>query len=116
MDSTLLVKRLLEQRESWVDLEPGKRLKIRRPAEAEIPAFMRATPIEQAAQVAVDWEGVTEADLLSAAVGASDPVPFSADLWPTVVADRVTWLRAAVVGAFDAINAHGARVEDTAKN
>lgn len=101
-----LVLKLLAQRESWVELEPGKRVRIRRPAEAQLPRFRAGLTPELLAGVVVGWEGFSEADLLGAAVGSSDPLPFAPDLWATVAEDRVEYLQKIADALTAAITAH----------
>lgn len=109
-----LVAAMRGQRESWVDLSPGKAVKIRRPTEAEFPGFLRRTDagrslhveIEHVQRHVVDWRGITEADLIGETVGSVDALPFDAAVWSEAVADRVDWLQAAAQGLLDVILAH----------
>jgi len=39
------------------------------------------------------WSGFTEADVLGAAIGSSDPIDFDADLWIEMAADKSEWLK-----------------------
>jgi hypothetical protein len=82
------IARLRAQRESWFELEPGKRLKIRRPAETEFGALVRGVGLEHVKSCVVGWDGFTEVDLYGSEVGASDEVPFDTDLWAEYIADR----------------------------
>lgn len=120
MDADTLLRQIVEARESWVELAPGKRVRIRRPAEAEVPAFAAAKTteevVEAVARHVVGWEGVTQADLLGEAVGASDPAPFSRALWSAVSADRLAWLGSVQAGIIDALNAHHLSVAAVEKN
>ena len=96
-----LIKQLLAAREHWVDLAPGKAVKFRRPMEGELEGMFRGTPkrfnvlLEDVQRYAVDWRGFTEADLLGATVGNSDPLSFSAEVWALAVGDNLDWLQAA---------------------
>lgn len=109
-----LITQLRAQRQSWVDLAPGKRVQIIRPAESEIGEFLRnedgaramVAELAQVCKFATGWEGITEADLLGAGVGSSDAVPFAADLWAEVVADRSDWLKAVAAALLDSIVKH----------
>lgn len=109
-----LIDQLRAQRKTWVDLEPGKRVQIMRPPESEIGKFlhledgqkhMRAE-LDQVVKYVTGWDGITEADLLGAAVGASDAVLFDAVLWAEVVADRGDWLKLVAQALLDAIVKH----------
>ena len=108
-----LINQLRAQRQSWVELEPGKRVQIMRPPESEINAFMRidgasramVASLAQVSKYVTGWEGITEADLLGAS-GASDPVPFDAELWGEVVADRGDWLKIVAAALLASIVKH----------
>lgn len=91
MDTKALIRQMLAQRERWVNLDETHAVKVRRPAEAEMPAFFKSTGVEAACTHVVDWRGFTEADLLGASVGSSDALTFDADLWRHVVSDRLEW-------------------------
>lgn len=121
-----LIAALRSARERWVTLEPGKRVKIRRPAEAEFSAFFSQAPeadkrtlavdIAHVQRYAVDWEGITEADLLGDTVGSQDPVPFDAALWAEAVSDRVAWCKAVAEALLNAISDHLAAQASAAGN
>jgi hypothetical protein len=110
-----LITQLRAQRQSWVELEPGKQVQIIRPPEVDISAFLgggagggRAISVglAQVCQYVTGWQGVTEADLLGAAVGSSDAVPFDSALWAEVVADRGDWLNTVAQALLAAIVQH----------
>ncbi len=92
MDATKLIAKALEQRESWVDLGEGRRVKVRRPPAAEMFAFGRATTPEMFLRAVVGWEGFTEADVLGAAVGSDSAVPFDVELWVVLALDEIEWI------------------------
>lgn len=85
-----LLQRLRSQRQSAVEVEPGVRILVQRPAEAELAEYSGRTAFEVAGRWVVGWEGVTEATLLGAA-GGSDAVTWSPELWREVIADRAPW-------------------------
>lgn len=128
--SQLVINKLRAARQSWVEVEPDnegskKRVRIIRPAETQIGEFLQRGPdgdlrlvadVPQCQRFVVDWEGITEADLLGAAVGSSDPLPFSPELWSEVCADRADWCRAVSVGLVNAITAHTEAKDAAAKN
>jgi len=116
MDVTALLARLDAQRETWVDLPDGKRLKYRRPYEVDLPQFLRGVRIEHVIDYACDWSGFTEADLLGAAVGSSDPLPFHRDLWAAVVRDRARYLPVVAKAMVETAAAYLQKRVDTAKN
>ena len=117
-----LIKRLREQRMQWVDLDlPGKRVRLIRPTEIEIGLhFIKdgsvSVGVAEVERFTVDWEGFTEADLLGAAVGSSDPVPFSQPLWAEVIGDRSAWVRQLATELLDIVVKHGAEKKVDAKN
>jgi hypothetical protein len=92
MDVQQLLAKLAEQREGWASLPDGKRLKFRRPQEVDLPALAAGVRLQHVIDCACGWEGFTEADLLGAAVGSSDPLPFHPDLWAAVVKDRAHYI------------------------
>lgn len=99
----------------WVDLEPGKRLQLTRPHEADWRRFS-ASSVELVASYVVGWDGITDADLRGAAIGTGDPMPFDADLCLDVLRDSTDWASAAQDGLIRAINAHAIAKAETAKN
>ena len=111
--SAALIARLRVARQLWIDLEPGKRVQIIRPTESDIGEFLRGenggramvADLAQVRKYVTGWEGITEADLLGAS-GASDPVPFDAELWGEVVADRGDWLKIVAAALLASIVKH----------
>ena len=120
--ASLLITRLREQRMKWVELAalPGKRVRIIRPTETELPEFFQGgrltVGLDHVKRYVVDWEGFTEADLIGAALGASDPVPFDAALWAEVVADQSTWVRQLAQDLLDHVVAHRVAAAADEKN
>jgi hypothetical protein len=113
-----LIEQLRAQRTGRVEVEPGKFLLVRRPLEAtEMPRFVRgsATPESFIGQIA-GWDGITEADLLGAAVGSSDAAAFTPELAAEVLADRVEWMGKVGEWLVQAITTHLKAREATAKN
>ncbi|MCL4695451.1 MAG: hypothetical protein KJ023_00090 [Burkholderiaceae bacterium] len=101
---------LQQQRRQWLEIEPGKRVRVVRPREAQWGRFAAGITVEHAAEFVDGWEGYTQADLVGAAVGSSDPVEFDAELWAEYVLDHagsvgrkvVEALRDAIAQALDA--------------
>ena len=124
MNPDILVKKLLAQREFWVYLEPGKRVKVRRPAETEILSLVSrnavggidglSAGIAEVRRYAVDWEGFTEADLIVS--GASDAVPFHPDLWATVAEDRRDFVGKVATSIVNSVLEHEKRKAEQAGN
>ena len=118
-----LIKRLREQRMQWVDLQdkPGKRVRLIRPTEVEISQQLIkdgavSVGVAEVQRFAVDWEGFTEADLLGAALGSSDPVAFTPALWAEVVSDQSAWVRGLAQTLLDMVVKHSADKKADAKN
>lgn len=111
-----IAERLLAQRQHWVEVAPGKRVRYLRPRETEFASLYGGITPEHVCQQVNGWEGFTEADLLGSAVGASDPAPFSTELWAEYVLDKTDVL-AQVAGAIgEAVNQHLKTRADAAKN
>jgi hypothetical protein len=108
--SDSVIKRLREARMQWVELphpeHAGLAVRIMRPSEVEVTQHLfkeggaqdgkGATVSVEFADVlraTVDWRGFTEAGILGAAVGSSDPLPFSAHLWAELASDHAAWVR-----------------------
>ena len=116
MDASALIARMDEQRSFWVDLGGGKRVKVRRPLEADFPKLRSGVMVEHVAECVCDWEGFSEATLLGPAVGASDPLPFDARLWDRAVRDNAADVAAVASAIVDAVTTHLRAQEDVAKN
>lgn len=109
-----LIERLQAQRKHWVDLGDGRKVQYMRPPEVELPRLINGVRIEHVTQYVCDWKGFSEATLLGAAVGSSDPVEFDRALWAEVVADDVKLLGVvaeALAGAATAYLAERTAVE-----
>lgn len=119
--SERLIKQLREQRMQWVDLTDGKRVRIIRPTEVQLSqSFIKAGEVsvgyDQVREFVEDWEGFTEATLLGAGVGSSDPLPFSRQLWAEVVSDHADWVRTIAQALLDAAVSHSQKIDDSLKN
>lgn len=110
-----LAAKLRAKRESLVTLEPGKTMRIRRPAATRLGQFRHITA-ELAAACCVGWDGITEADLLGAEIGSSDPAPFDTEACLEVLADRREWFAKVCDGLVMAISAFLQAEEAAAKN
>lgn len=116
MDAKTLIAKALARREQWVELEPGKRVRIRRPAETEMPALRHGVSVDQAIACTVGWDGFTEIDVEGEAVGSDEPVPFDVELWGVLARDKVDWISAVSSAIVEAITAHLQARDDAAKN
>lgn len=115
-DKTLLA-RLVAARESWVDA--GRlRFKLRRPTEMELIRMRQgdrvALGLDAIQRCVVDWQGVTEADIVPS--GASDPAPFDAALYAEWVADHPELWQPISNALYSAIEAHARTLETETKN
>ncbi|MBY0467605.1 MAG: hypothetical protein K2Q07_01360 [Burkholderiaceae bacterium] len=116
MNADQLLKQRLEQRTLRCEVEPGKVLLMRRPLEGQFGRLKGGVTRELLAEFAFDWKGVTEADLLGAAIGAEDEAPFSQELLTDVLHERTEWANKAAKELIDSITAYLAQREATAKN
>lgn len=95
--SETLLQRMLAAREAWVQL-PGARdglqVRVRRPAEAQMPGLLLQGELEDYLGWVVDWKGFTEADVLGTRQGSDAAVPFDPALWREIALDRVPWCKA----------------------
>lgn len=119
--SEALVKRLREQRMSWVEVAPGKNVQIIRPTEIDMSRYLVkdgevSVGYDEVKRFTVGWKGFTEADVLGAAVGASSEVAFTDELWAAVVADHVAWVRTVAQAILDAVIAYRNTLEADTKN
>ena len=114
MNAEQLIAAALASRATWVDLEGGRRVRVRRPAEHDVRSLLQrdaagaviglAADLPEAIRYVVGWEGFTEADFTPA--GASDPVPFGAELWAIWVEDNRRDLATVAQAVIDAVIAH----------
>jgi hypothetical protein len=111
-----LIARMDAQRARWVALPGGRRVQFRRPLETEFGKFRQGVTVEHLAEYACAWENFTEADLLGAAIGSSDPVPFSPELWGRLVRDRLDYVAPMAQAIVDAVTEHLASRDAAAKN
>lgn len=119
MNAASLIARMREQRQSTVDLGDGLAVTIIRPAESDIRAFSgptRPSDLDVARKYVVGWKGFTEATLLGEAVGSTDEIAFSQELWEEAVADRLDWVHKVVMAVIEAIQRHQISVSSDEKN
>lgn len=113
---TSLLDKMRAQRESTVEVEPGKTLTIRRPLAAQMNTLRNGVTPELIAGHVTGWGNVTEADLLGSAVGSSDPAPFTAELVAEVLADKPEWLSKAADKLVEVVNGWFEQRGTVAKN
>ncbi|WKB52312.1 hypothetical protein [Eleftheria terrae] len=120
MDSSVLIQKLRAQRERWVTVGEGKRVCLIRPPEAEMIRFVgkggMQVELEHLRDYVTGWQGITEADLIGEAVGTSDPVPFTRELWTEVISDRLAWVKLLGTELLQSIAEHRLSLQDAEKN
>lgn len=94
-----LLAQLRNGRRRMVEVEPGKVLVYLRPTEEQIlqMASQRIVSTTLARGQLVNWEGITEADLLGPAIGSADLAAFSLEIAAEVLSDRATTWQSALV-------------------
>ncbi len=116
MSTQQLIARIQRRRESTLELEPGKTVNVRRPAELEMSDMRRGVTLDHIAKHVVGWGGVTEATLLGADEGTADEVEFHPDLWREVVADRGVWFNKVAAKLLQLMTEHIKSKAEAAKN
>lgn len=121
--SAAIIARLRSARQSWVELEPGKRIQIIRPPEADMQDFIPKEGesevdrmLRAATKYVTGWEGITEADLLGEALASPEPVKFDPALWAEVIRDNRGWMMKVAVGLMDAVSTYENARRESAKN
>ena len=94
MAQSTMQARLLAGREASVDLPNGKAVRVRRPAEVEIPRLLLEGELADYLRCVVDWPGWTEADVLGHAQGNDAAAPFDLELWVELAKDHTSWCKA----------------------
>lgn len=97
MASSALLAALKRRRELSVKLDGGKEVLFLRPPESAMGTMLQVdgeqrrwvVGIEHVLKYVTGWKGFTEADLLGASIGSSDPADFSTELWEEFVSDDV---------------------------
>lgn len=116
MDVAKLLAKAAAQRERWVDLPSGKRVKIRRPFEVDLPQLADGVRIEHVIDCVCDWQGFAEQDILGASVGASDPLEFHRDLWSIHVRDNAVLLSVVATALAELVTEYLEKKSATEKN
>jgi len=123
-DTSALLLKLRQQREHTVKLGEGKEVTFLRPPETEMTAMLHGdgdtrtwvVGFAEVCKYVNGWKGFTEADVLGAAVGSSDEVPFSPELWAELVSDKLEWMRKVADKILKSVVEHINKQDTTAKN
>jgi hypothetical protein len=126
MDAKILLETMRSQRKRWVPIKEGKEVQILLPTEFEVlkhfvepgePGKLNLkADYEEVKTFVCGWKGFTEADLLGAAVGASDALEFHADLWAAYVADNLECVRKVAKALLEGIGQRTLSREADTKN
>lgn len=111
-----LLERIRSGREFSVDLAAGKKLRMRRPLQAQMPRFRGGLSLQILSEYAVGWDGITEADVLPPGVGGDAKAEFSQEIVFEVLGDKAEWYEAAANGMANAIKTFLEQQAATAKN
>ena len=118
-----MAEAIRKSRQQWHELDepPRRALLLQRPGDTQLSKWSGSGPagkltgdemIALTRQCVVGWRGVTEADLLGAAVGSSDDQPFSREVFDVWAEDQMPVLRDVAVAVLAMIKAHAdAKVE-----
>jgi len=122
-----LLAKLRRSREFKCDLGNGLSVTCMRPSESEVARMTK--PVageadkytihvedEHVRDCVVGWDGFSEAAILGAAVGSSDPIEFDRDLWAELAGDRRMWFYTVAGKMLEAIVAHNEQRAAAAKN
>ena len=111
-----LADKLRAQREGRVEVMPGKWVRFLRPPEIDFVRLRGGVLAEHVCEYVTGWDGITEADVLGAGIGASDPAEFSPELWAEYARDRVDVVGKVAQAIADAITLHLEQRSAAAKN
>lgn len=111
-----LLARMAEQRAQWVEVVEGKSVEYLRPEQVDLPGVISGFRLEHVIKYVRNWKGFSEADLLGAAIGSSDPIDFDRDLWAAYVRENVDVATKVAEAMAGTVSEYLKRRADTAKN
>lgn len=120
-----LLAQLQAQRLRWVVLDAAQGIRMRIDTPSQYRAVRIARAMRQgdgdaaAAELAPllrEWEGITGALLLGAAVGSGDAVPAHAGVFTVLMGDRPEWVSTLAVEAIQAAEAARAGIDAASGN
>ena len=113
MDIADITKRMRREREFWVEVGPGKRLKLLRPfvTDTGVIYIDGKFSLDATCELClVGWDGIVESDLFAS--GGAEPVDYSHALASAALRDNFAWGFAVAKGIDAAL---GARMKATAE-
>lgn len=114
MDAADLERRMEREREFWVDVAPGKRIKFLRPLMDEAIRFADGFSIEKICFYLRGWEGFDESDLLK--TGTAEPVEFELSIASKALRDHMGWARKVAKAMSQAMTDRAKATADAEKN
>lgn len=108
------VAALRQARESWLQLEEGRRLCVRRLPEALLGDLRRSGALGYCDTV-VAWQGFTEADAFDGGDAASE-LPCEPELVRELLSDRADWLGLLIDHVRERVEQHAQAAEGRRKN
>lgn len=114
MDHAEIAKRMVREREFWIDVAPGKRVRVLRPMVDEAHQFVGGVNLEPLCRYLRGWDGIVESDLIAG--GSTEPVEFSLDIASMKLRDDIGWARRIAKAFGDAIDARSVATEAAEKN
>lgn len=114
-----LVRRALEARRRWVEVEPGVELQVQRPGDAEIVMRASGPVLDLLAGCLVGWRGVTLGHLLGEAaldVERQQAADFAPELARLALSDHAEWTQRVSEVVFASIEKRLAEREAAEKN
>ena len=116
MNEQALIRKMQQARERVLELPNGKRVTLRMPLQTQYFRVFKLPPEELVAQLVVGWDGVTEADLLGDGVGASDAVPFSAEVAVQWLCEQPGCVSLIISKALEVVNSKTRQTAEDEKN
>ena len=102
MDAVDIERRMEREREFWVEVAPGKKIKLLRPLMDEARSFVTDFGVAHVCEFLRDWDGFTEADLLKN--GGDEIVEFKLTLAAKALRDNISWAQKAAKGLSDGMS------------
>jgi hypothetical protein len=114
MDTAALARRMETEREFWVVVAPGKRVKFLRPLMDEARSFGLDFGIAHVCEFLRGWDGIVESDLIT--TGGDTPVDYDAGLATTLLRDHIGWARTSAARLSEEMGARAKLTSTAEKN